>query len=141
MSLKLAYNPTDCPVLADSQGYTVGGRSWGVVDSTDELTKAEYDAGRLIDADEETLAASDNADALAAVAALQSRRERLEAARALDKNELVDALPPETVEAMDEGGDGLPSKDDLVEAVAASDVDLEASKTPKKSTSRRSGQK
>lgn len=141
MTLKLAFNTTDTPVLVDAQGYTIGGRSWGVVDSTDEQAQAEYAAGRLIDADEDALAGSGNADALAAVDALQVRRDRLEAARALDKDELVAALPPEHVESMEVGGDGLPAKDDLVEAVAASDANLEVSTTPKKSTSRRSGQK
>lgn len=72
---------------------------------------------------------------------LRARRERAEAARKLDKRDLVEALPAAQVELMDEGGDGLPPKDDLVEAVAASDVDLEVSTKPKKSTSRPRGQK
>lgn len=129
MSLKLAYNTTDSAVLVDEQGYTIGGRGWGVVDSTDPIAQTEFDARRLVDADEDALAASDNPDARAAVDALRVRRERLEAARALSKDELADQLDPEQLARMETGGDGLPAKSDLVEAVAASGEDEKKSKT------------
>lgn len=144
MTLKLAFNTEQTPALVDSAGYQIGGFDWGVVDTTDDLAKAGLDAGRLLEADEKVLAASDNPNALAAVAALAERRARLEEARAMSKAELVDALPAETVEAMAVGGDGMPPKDELVEAVAATDDDTAAESPGRKSTTTtkpRSGQK
>lgn len=124
MTLKIAYNNTDAPVLVDEWGYTIGGRSWGVVDTTQDRYQAEVEAGRIADADTDLLAASENPDALAAVQALQARTAAVSAARSLSKAELVEALPQEVVADLPEGGDGLPSKDDLVAAAVDNDVEL-----------------
>ncbi len=132
MTLQLAYNTTDSALLADEQGYLVGGRSWGPVDTSDPVAKGELAAGRLVLADEAQVAASDRADAKAAVQALADRRSRLEQARAMDKSELAEALPDEVLAAMPVGGDGLPAKSELVEAVAAApELDEPAQTTPK----------
>lgn len=119
MTLKLAYNTTSGPVLADSAGFVIGGHEWGPVDSTDQIALDAFARDDLIDADEDALAASDNEVARAAVASLQSRRDREQAARALDKDALAEALPAEVVEELPLGGDGKPSKDDLVDAATA----------------------
>lgn len=130
MTLRLAYNTTDSVVLCDGQGFVIGGRSWGPVDTTDPIYKRELAAGRLVEADEDAAAAADNADANAAVKALRGRRDAVEAARKLSKDELIEVLPDEVVEALPEGKDGKPSKDDLVDAAAASD-EVEKSNTTK----------
>lgn len=137
--LKIAYNTTDQSVLVDELGFTIGGRSWGVVDTTDPLGKAELDSGRIFLADEATLrGATDNPAAQAAVAALDERVARLEAAQGADKDDLIEALPPETVESLDVGGDGKPTKDDLVDAaVADPEADITTSTTAKKKTTSR----
>lgn len=130
MTLKLAYNPTEGPVLVDEAGYVIGGRSWGPVDSTSPLAVAARDAGTIVDADEDALASSDNPDVVTALAALADRRQRLADAQAMDKAELVAALPPEQVEAMPVGGDGLPAKAELVDAVAAADPEAAPTEVP-----------
>lgn len=138
-TLKLAYNTTDSPILVDEAGYVIGGRSWGPVDANDVRALAEYDAGRLVDANEEALTASGNPDAIDAVRALHDRRARYEAAQALDKDELIEALDPEVIDDLPVGGDGKPAKDDLVEVAAAGDAPLP--EATKKTTSRPRGQK
>jgi hypothetical protein len=130
MTLRLAYNTTDSVVLCDGQGFVIGGRSWGAVDTTDSIYKREFAAGRLVECDEDAAAGSDNPDAKAAVDALRSRRDAVQAARKLSKDELIEALPDDVVEALPEGKDGKPSKDDLVDAAAASD-EVEKSTTTK----------
>lgn len=132
MTLSLAYNTTDAAILADGSGYLIDGRGWGPVDTTDAVGSGELDAGRLILADEAGARASDNPAAQAAVAALDDRRRRLEEARALSKTELVEALPSEQVAAMPVGGDGMPPKDELVEAVAAQPADEDDTPTTTK---------
>lgn len=139
MSLTLAYNTTDSAVV-DEQGYSIGGRSWGVADKTDDQTIADYQAGRLIDADEDAARGSSNPDVAAALSSLDQRRERLEAAKQLDKDELLELADPAVVETLEVGASGEPAKADLVEAVADSDADLPAP-APKKSTSSRSAAK
>lgn len=132
--LKLAYNTTDSAVLVDSAGYFIGGREWGTVDSTDDIASAELAAGRLVEADEDAAADSGNPLAFDAVRHLRERRDRLEAAKAMDKDELVEALPPEVVDALPEGATGEPAKADLVEA-AAGDPSVQLDPVPaKKST-------
>lgn len=146
MTLRLAYNTTDSAVLVDQQGYFIGGRGWGVIDTLDPCAKRELAASRLVEADEAALAAAtSNVDAQAAVEALRARRAAVEAARSLSKDELVEQLPDEVVESLPTGGDGLPAKDDLVDAAVDTGADLEAKEptkgSAKKSTSsRRSGQ-
>lgn len=141
MTLKLAYNTTETPALVDAAGYQIGGRDWGVVDSTDDLARDGYAAGILVDADEDALAASDNPLALAAVAALTTRRDREAAAHELSKAELVAALPPDVVGSLEVGGDGLPPKSDLVDAVVASDDPVPAPEPETTTTSRRTAAK
>jgi len=134
--LKLAYNSTNT-VISDSQGYSIGGYDWGTVDTTDDVSSGELSAGRLILADEDAAKASGNMRAQDAVAHLEERRQRETAARKADKQALAEALPPETVDTLEEGHDGLPSKDDLVDAVVA-DPNVEI---PKTTTSRKSAAK
>lgn len=138
--LKLAYNTTDSAVV-DEQGYSIGGRSWGVADSTDANTQADYDAGRLIDVDEDTAREATHPDVIDAVRALDARRERLEAAKGLDKDELLEVADPDVVATLEVGKDGTPAKADLVEAVAGDpEADVPAP-APKKSTSRAAAKK
>lgn len=145
MTLKIAYNTTETPALVDAAGYQIGGRSWGPVDSTDELARAEFAAGRLVDVDEDLARGSEHPDLVAAVAALDARRARFDAARELDKAELVEGLDAERVEAMETGGDGLPAKDDLVDATVAeataSGEDVPAAEKKKTTTRRSAAQK
>lgn len=135
MTLELAYNTTDSPVLVDEQGYLIGGRSWGAVDTTDPIGSAELDAGRIVLADEDAVGgASDNADAQAAIANLEDRRARFEEAKSLSKDELIDQLDDDTLARLETGGDGKPAKDDLVDAVAAA---ADESKTTKPRSGRK----
>jgi hypothetical protein len=139
MTLQLAFNTTDSPVLVDSAGHTIGGHEWGVIDSTDELGSK---ASGLIPADEDALAGTSNPSAKAALEQLQERRDREEAARKLDKDQLVEAVPDEVLERLPEGGDGKPAKDDLVDALVDSGEDIpQASKSTAKKTSSRSAAK
>lgn len=132
MTLSLAFNTTDAPVLVDEAGYVIDGKGWGPVDTADPLGKAELDAGRLVPVTEKSLlAAKDNPAAQAAIAALDERRDRLEAARAQSKQELAEALPDEVLDALPVGGDGLPAKDDLVDATAALPEAEDDTTTPK----------
>jgi len=120
MSLQLAYNTTDAPVTVDSAGFQIGGRSWGVVDTTDDRGKAEIGVSlRLVDEDKARAAASEREDVATAVADLDRRRDLADAARSASKDELVEALPAEVVDRLEVGGDGQPSKDDLVDAAVA----------------------
>lgn len=137
--LKLAYNTTDSAVV-DEQGYTIGGRSWGVADSTDALTQADYDAGRLINVDEDAARGATHPDVRDAVAALDARRERVEAVQALDKAELLEVADPDVVATLEVGKDGTPAKADLVEAVAG-DPEAEVPAPAKKSTRRDAAKK
>lgn len=138
--LKLGYNTTDTPVLVDEGGYTIGGRSWGAIETTDSVGKVELDAGRVVLVDEDAARKSERDDVVTAVASLDSRRAAQKAAEKASKDELVEALDPAVVESLDAGADGTPSKDDLVDAAVDTGADLESG-TTKKSTSRRSGQK
>ena len=140
--LKLAYNTTDSAVV-DEQGYSVGGQQWGVVDTTDPITQADFDAGRLIEVDEDQAGKSDRPEVVEAVEALKHRRDKVKKAKAKDKDVLIDALDPEVVDGLPVGASGEPSKDDLVDAVVATDADLPAksAKSAKKSSAPRRGQK
>lgn len=140
--LKLAYNTTDTAVV-DEQGYAIGGHSWGVADSTDEQSAADYAAGRLIDVDEEAARGAGHLpDVVNAVASLDERRGRLEAARKLDKEQLLQLADPEVVETLPVGASGDPAKSDLVDAVAGdTDVELDTKPAAKKTTSSRTAAK
>lgn len=128
--LKLVYNTTPGPLLVDDSGFVIGGRSWGVVDTTDPIGSAELDADRLVFADEDAAADSEHPEVIAALAALAERRARREAASAADKSALIDALPAEVVNGLPVGGDDLPAKADLVEAVEDTETDLPAPADP-----------
>lgn len=136
--LKLGYNTTDSVVLVDEGGYQIGGRSWGPVETTDTIARQELEAGRITLVDDEDAAAASTRDEVRdAVEALNTRRDRLAAAKAAKKDKLVEALPSGVVDALPAGGDGLPKKDDLVDAVVADPaVDLGADKKTPKTTSR-----
>jgi hypothetical protein len=143
MSLQLAYNTTDAPVTVDSAGFQIGGRSWGVVDSTDDRGKAELaEGGALRRVDEDKARASETPAVKVAVADLDRRRELAEAAKAASKEDLVEALPAEVVDGLDTGGDGLPAKADLEDAAIASGEVVEpAPKSSAKKTASRSAAK
>lgn len=131
MTLQLAYNTTGGVVLVDELGHSIGGRDWGVVDTTDAIGKEELATGRLVLVDEDGAAASDRAEVKAALASLAARRQRTEEARGLDKTELMAQLPEEVVSTLPLGGDGLPAKDDLV-AAAAAEADSQPAKSPRR---------
>lgn len=139
--LKLAYNTTDAPVTVDSAGFQIGGLSWGVVDTTDVRGKAELDSEVLRVVDEDKARASERPEVVAAVADLDRRRELADAAKAASKEELVEALPAETVAALEVGGDGQPSKADLEDAVISTGDAPESGKTAKKTATSRSAAK
>lgn len=141
MTLKLAYNTTDSAIVVDEAGYSIGGHEWGPYDTTDKIAGAELGAGRLIEVDEKAARKAGNPLVDAALLALDSRKARLEQAKAADKEQLAEALDPEVLDRMDAGGDGLPAKDELVEAVVASDVTVTPEPAPKKSTSSRTAAK
>lgn len=131
MTLQLAYNTTDSPLLVDDQGFVIGGRSWGVVDTSDPIGKAELAAGRVVLADEDSVGSSDRQDAKDAVAHLTQRREALSSAREMSKQELAEQLSDEQLASMPAGSDGLPSKDALVDAVAASPSEDDTTPKPR----------
>lgn len=157
--LTIGFNHTDTPLVVDESGFTVPGHSWGVVDTLDPVGKAELDAGRLSKANIDRLeAAAADAEHPRGVeigqvlAALADRKERVAAAEALDKDELLEVV--DDADELPTGGDGKPSKADLVdEAVAdatAADEDIaapddeaaaESTETPKKKTTSRSAAK
>lgn len=139
MSLKLAYNTTETPLLVDGAGFQIGGRDWGPIDPSDSFAVAELAARRIVEVSEASLeAATDNPAAVRALAALAARRERAEAAEALSKDELLERVG-DSADALPVGGDGKPAKADLVEAaVADPEVDVTTSTT---TTKPRRGQK
>lgn len=135
--LRLAYNTTNSAILVDQQGYFIGGRGWGAVDTTDHIAKRELAARRIVEADEDAVGSSSNVEAVAAVEALRARRDAVGVAESLSKKELLEQLPPEAVEGLPEGGDGLPAKDDLVDVAVDSGADLEEADEPKKAAAKK----
>lgn len=118
--LKLVYNPADVATLVDDSGYCVGGRGWGVIDTLDPIGAAVLEGDRLVDVDEDVAASSSNVALSSAYADLVRRRERVAAAESLSKVELLDLLAGSPVVAsLPLGGDGQPSKEDLVEVAVA----------------------
>lgn len=138
--LKLAYNTTDSAIVVDEAGYSIGGHEWGPVNTTDPIGSVELREGRLVVVDEKAAAKSENVAASGAVKSLEHRRDREARARKMDKDELAEAVAPEVLETMEAGSDGLPSKDDLVDAVVADPLAVPES-APKKSTSRTAAKK
>lgn len=116
---RLAYNPTDAPMLIDAAGRTLGGGEWGPVSSTADEVKAALEADTLVYVD-----LADDAEASVPAAAARTRvaelNERTEAFGALDKPEL------EQLAAELEPADGA-NKAQLVELLAYSSVALPAS--------------
>lgn len=62
---RLAFNPTDSPVLIDDDGHTLPGGEWGPALTTESAVKAALEAGQLVwsqdpsdDADPAAVAAS-----------------------------------------------------------------------------------
>ena len=103
-----------------------------MVNTLDELGKAELAADRLVLADEDALAGSDKSEAHDAVAQLRELSDLFEEAQSMSKDELIEALPESVVEAIPVGGDDLPAKSDLMEAfvaVANGDEDNESTAT------------
>lgn len=122
--IQLVYNTSDTMVVVDDDGRSVGGREWGVADSTSEPVKRALESGELIRADEDAARANN----LPIVAVLDERRARTEQARALDVGQLREAT-----------GDADASKSELVrEAAADPGVELPTTK-PASTKSGRSG--
>jgi hypothetical protein len=153
--VNLAYNTTNSPVMVDCSGFTIGGGEWGVVDTLDDCGKEALAAGDLVLADEEQVRANRGGDPFvgSVLAALEQRRALEEQVSGLSKDDLLATADPDTVAALPVGGDGKPSKADLVDAVVAdktaegAEPETEAapkataSKTTKKSTTSRSAAK
>lgn len=153
--LTIGYNTTDISIIVDESGFSIPGRDWGVVDTLDPVGKAELDSGRLVKAKVASLAAAaaDQGHPRAAefaqvLEALEDRKQRREAAQALDKDELLTVV--DDPDQLPVGGDGKPSKADLVdEAVAEATADntdvvppaADVPETPQKKTTSRSAAK
>lgn len=73
MSIQLGYNTTETPVVVDTEGRSIGGRSWGPFDDTDEVADRELAAGRIILADAGAVRDSTVPEAQAAYAAYLDR--------------------------------------------------------------------
>lgn len=153
--LTIGYNTTDISIIVDESGFSIPGRDWGVVDTLDPVGKAELDAGRLVKAKVASLAAAAGdqghpraAEFAQVLEALEDRKQRREAAQALDKDELLTVV--DDPDQLPVGGDGKPSKADLVdEAVAEATADntdvvppaADVPETPQKKTTSRSAAK
>lgn len=124
---RLAYNPTDSPVLVDAAGRTLGGREWGPVKTTADEVKVAHDAGRLVyvelDAkhrnrvDEAASRAHDRVDELT---------KRSSAFDAVEKGELEQLVTKHQLRAHPHA-----SKSELVDLLAHSNLDAPAPPAPK----------
>ena len=143
MTIELAYNGTQIPLVVDDEGRSIGGASWGVVHTTEALARRVLSSGQLILLDDEDYREVDNPDVREALANLDERRTRWAAAHELPKAVLVDVVGPETAGTLPTGKDGVPKKQDLEIAVAAGDQDIPDPAPPaapaKKSTAPRRG--
>jgi hypothetical protein len=117
MTYKLAYNPTDGPVVIDTAGRMIGGRDWGAVDTTDDLTKTAVEQGRLVLPDPPGKGA--RPEALHAHRHAQALSDRQEAFAAADKPRLQQLAADGDLT----GPDDEPSKTDLVALLVHSSVD------------------
>lgn len=128
MAHRTAYNPSDDPLVVDTEGRVIGGREWGTYDTTDEVAKALVAEGRLVPV-EKPGHTDLNPDAAAAFERTEVIENRVEQVRSLDKDTLQEAA----VEAgLVEEGENVGVRD-LREAVAEN----VAVEVPKKSNRKR----
>jgi hypothetical protein len=123
MTYKLAYNPTDGPVVIDTAGRMIGGREWGAADTTDEFAKTATEQGRLVLPDPPGKGSS--ADALHEHRRAQALSERQESFIAADKPKLQQLA----ADAGLIGPDADPSKAELVSLLVHSGVDTPTAAT------------
>lgn len=123
---KTAFNTTDTPVPAGRFGQLIGGNEWGTVETTDDVARAGLENGGLMLIDTPKASASVDDQASAAFDRTKTLRERGGKLDALDRDTLYELA----VDAgMYDDGDEQPYKADLVERLAASDVDVPDKKT------------
>lgn len=128
MAHKTAYNPSDDPLVVDTEGRVIGGREWGTYDTTDEVAKGLVADGRLLPVDKpehDDL----NENAVAAFERTENIENRVEQVSSLDK----DTLHETAVDAGLVGEDENVGVADLREAVAEN----VAVEVPKKSNRKR----
>jgi hypothetical protein len=123
MTYKLAYNPTDSPVVIDTAGRVIGGREWGAVDTTDEVAKTAAEQGQLVLPSPPGKGA--RPEALHAHRRAQALSERQEAFSAAEKPRLQQLA----VDADLIGPEGDPSKTELVALLVHSRVDTPTAAT------------
>lgn len=138
MTIELAYNSTDVPLVVDDEGRAIGGRSWGVVHTTEALARRSVLAGQLVVLDDADYRDADNPDVVTALQVLDERRQRHAAAQKLPKAVLVDTVGDAVADSLPQGKDGAPFKQDLAIAAAAGDAEIPAP-APKKPTTPRRG--
>lgn len=54
MAKRVAFNPTESPVVIDDKGHSIAGLDRGEVDSTSDVVKQAIDGGRLVLTDDGT---------------------------------------------------------------------------------------
>lgn len=125
MTLRLVFNPADSPLVADSAGHMIGGSDWGTVESLDPVSSDALSTGLLQEVDEpDDVAALDqrpdvNRAFKDAVKRHKDRKDKTEKAKKLDKDQLMELADVHLGE-----DEKPPHKDELVELVATSDVQI-----------------
>lgn len=125
-----AYNPTDGPVVVTDQGHTIGGRSWGTLDTTSDAGRRALELGDVLEVEAES---SDNADVSAALERTKAVSERAELAGNADKGKLLEAARNAGLV----GDDEEPHKPELVAMLATrTDLELELGSTRKRTAAK-----
>lgn len=129
MTYKTVFNTSADALVVSSESRVIGGYEWGSVDSSDPAASALIDSGTLVV--QERPEGEISEDAATAFDATDEFGNRSKVAAGLDKDSLFDAIEedaPEVLENLPVGGDGMPSKADLVEVVSEHpEIDLPTS--------------
>lgn len=91
MAHKTAYNPSDDPLVVDTEGRVIGGREWGTYDTTDEVAKSLLASGALVPVERPEGNVDLNPDAVAAFDRTAEIEARADEVRSLDKDTLLEA--------------------------------------------------
>lgn len=119
--LKAVYNHTGGPVVVDSVGHSIGGREWGVVETTTDEVKRATDAGFLLEVEKPKGDQSSlNPDAREVFERLAEYEKAAKALGNANKDDLVELAVGEGLSIDPENP---PHKDDLVSALAIHGVE------------------
>lgn len=129
-----AYNRTGGPLTIDREGRSIGGRTWGTVETTDDVAAGHLEAGRLRLIDVKPRSGQHPAarEALERTKLVTSRATK---AGKLDKDELAELAEQAGIATVSPSGDTL-HKPELAARVAQHlEVDLPSSTASSSSTS------